>query len=106
MLTYEELKEAFSYCSGCHAQINEEIFEYIDNLKAENQRLTEENKRLSIYKSDGWSYVLVLEFIKNLKNEAIKEVGEQLKKELLLISINPREVCEVIDNVLKEMETK
>lgn len=95
MLTYEELKEALSYCG-----------EYIDNLKAENQRLTEENKRLSIYKGDGWGYVSFMEFIKNLKNEAIKEVGEQLKKELIPLSVNPREVRVIIDNVLNKMEVK
>ena len=43
---------------------------------------------------------------KNLKNEAIKEVGEQLKKELTPFSVNPREVCEGIDNVLNKMEVK
>ena len=64
MLTYEQIKEALTYCEGCHAQINEEIFEYIDNLKTENQRLTDENERLNMYKGDGWGYISFLEFIK------------------------------------------
>lgn len=48
------------------------------NLKAEIERLTEENKKVSAYIGNGWGYVSFLEFVKNQRAEAVKEFAEKL----------------------------
>ena len=76
------------------------IFEYINRLQAENERLKEENKNLAIVDYFQWE--------KDLKAEAYKEFAERLKKALYsdscrLVFDSDLDIFEcAIDNFLKE----
>ena len=49
----------------------------INRQKAEIDRLTEENKKVSAYIGNGWGYVSFLEFVNSQRAEAIKEFAER-----------------------------
>ena len=74
-------------------------------LKAEKEieRLEAENKKLQ---ANNWEVCDRFGFYAFLKAEAYKECIEKAKKELAPFVVNVSDVCEVLDNLLKENEIK
>lgn len=60
-----------------------------NGYKAEVERLTEENKIVSVYIGNGWGYVSFLEFVKNQRAEAVKEFADTLHDEVFIMSRTP-----------------
>ena len=77
-----------------------DALDLINRQKAENERLTEENKKVSAYIGSGWGYVSFLEFVKNQRAEAIKKFAERLHN---LIHSDWDKIHKQIDNLVKEM---
>jgi hypothetical protein len=91
-MTDNEIIKALEYCivRKCHKCPAKAMFcsanipmafalDLINCQKAEIERLTEENKKVSAYIGNGWGYVSFLEFVKTQRVEAIKEFAERLQ---------------------------
>lgn len=82
--------------------------EEIESLKAEVERLKETNKNMSAYvKGNNWGLVSFVEFCKNLKAEAYKEIADTLTaKFIFLFNLNinqQKAVIELKNNLLNEL---
>ena len=93
----------YKFDGDCFDLMQTDILDLINRQKAEIERLTEENQKVSAYIGNGWGYVSFLEFVKNQRAEAIKEFAERLKQEVYTergFSVFPDDK---IDNLVKEM---
>ena len=54
------------------------LVKLVDLQKEENERLSEENKKIKCYIGNGWGYVSFLEFIKSQKAEAVRGFAKLL----------------------------
>ena len=87
-----EIIKALKFCEDCSANINIDIIDLINRLKAENERLSKITRPL----------------IAEIKAEAYKEFAERLKEKSFQsfgnygITRDVVEVCD-IDNLVKEM---
>ena len=101
-IEFDTMPNGMSYDQlSCDEWLKKDALDLINRQKAEIERLTEENKKVSAYIGDGWGYVSFLEFAKNQRAEAIKEFAERLKE------LNKTKLIlwhEDIDNLVKEME--
>lgn len=92
----------------CIDVLGKNALDLITRKKAEIERLTEENKKVSAYIGNGWGYVSFLEFVKNQRAEAIKEFAERLKDKVRLYKASEWQGFKYIplgeiDNLVKEM---
>ena len=91
-MTDNEIIKALKFCEDCSANINIDIIDLINRLKAENERLSKITRPL----------------IAEIKAEAYKEFAERLKEKSFQsfgnygITRDVVEVCD-IDNLVKEM---
>jgi hypothetical protein len=97
----------------CYRTLAKHSLDLINRQKAEIERLTKENEKVSAYIGNSWGFVSFLEFVKNQRAEAIKEFAERLKNECDFecdVSLGYGRPCYedaipiiAIDNLVKEM---